>query len=394
MRYLANYKFARMTDSDEAGASAKPTPQSEEEGLGDDGQKHRIEYAKSFASHPKAKYWSEQNDISPRDVALHSHKKMKFNCPECKHTFEAPISKIAIGRWCPFCGKSTRKLCDSNECKHCFNHSFASHPKAKYWSEQNTISPREVALQCNKKFVFGCPTCKHTFETSIDKVVIGKWCPYCCKITKKLCDNNECKHCIARSFASHPKSKYLSTKNAKTAREVTLGSDDKYYFNCSKCKHNFEASPHHVTRKNNPTWCPYCKHKTELKLLKWLNRVCQHQIITQKIFDGLSKSRFDFYIEEFKLIIELDGPQHYKLTSNWQNPKLTQQADVVKMRWAFEHGITVIRLLQEDVWTDSRDWQSELQKELRLHKKTCVKMLHHADEYMNSPIIKSFMNAE
>ena len=34
---------------------------------------------KSFASHPKAKYWSDKNKLKPHQVALNSHKKYWFD---------------------------------------------------------------------------------------------------------------------------------------------------------------------------------------------------------------------------------------------------------------------------------------------------------------------------
>ena len=43
---------------------------------------------------------------------------------------------------------------------------------------------------------------------------------------------------------------------------------------------------------------------------------------TQKTFDGLlseknKKLKFDFYLNNFNILIEFDGPQHYKKTNEW-----------------------------------------------------------------------------
>jgi very-short-patch-repair endonuclease len=69
---------------------------------------------------------------------------------------------------------------------------------------------------------------------------------------------------------------------------------------------------------------------------------------------------FDFILEEQKIIIEQDGPQHFKQISNWQSPELTKINDIYKMKCANENGYSVIRLLQKDIWHDRYDWLQEL----------------------------------
>ena len=49
----------------------------------------------------------------------------------------------------------------------------------------------------------------------------------------------------------------------------------------------------------------------------------------------------DFYIAEKKLVIELDGSQHYELPG--------KQADTVRDRYLREQGLTVLRYANSDV---------------------------------------------
>ena len=56
---------------------------------------------------------------------------------------------------------------------------------------------------------FDCDTCMHTFQAKIycvTRINLPSWCTYC--TNKKLCDNENCKICLDKSFLSHPKSKY------------------------------------------------------------------------------------------------------------------------------------------------------------------------------------------
>src|SRR5437868_10450226 len=115
---------------------------------------------KSFAMSPRAKCWSNKNELSPRDVFISTAKKFLFVCDECSHEFVTSPNNLSRDRWCPYCG--CRSLCDDEECLTCFDKSFASIDKAKYWSPQNTQSPRQTFAYSYKKYAFDC-NCGHTF---------------------------------------------------------------------------------------------------------------------------------------------------------------------------------------------------------------------------------------
>ena len=55
---------------------------------------------------------------------------------------------------------------------------FDTHPKAKYWSNCNSLQPSDVTLYSHKKFWFDCE-CGHKFETALNCLNKGSWCPYC-----------------------------------------------------------------------------------------------------------------------------------------------------------------------------------------------------------------------
>jgi len=69
---------------------------------------------------------------------------------------------------------------------------------------------------------------------------------------------------------------------------------------------------------------------------------------------------FDFCIPEHKIIIELDGVQHFQQVRNWSSPQEQFENDKYKEECANENGYSIIRLLQEDVFNDSYDWVKEL----------------------------------
>ena len=80
-------------------------------------------------------------------------------------------------------------LCKNEDCNFCFEKSFASHEKSKYWSDKNELKTRDVFKGSRNKYLFYCNKCNHDFESALFNVSKGKWCPYCVnKTEQKLYD--------------------------------------------------------------------------------------------------------------------------------------------------------------------------------------------------------------
>ena len=330
-------------------------------------------HEKSFASHPNSIYWSNKNIdaegkfIRPRSIPKCSNKVFIFDCT-CGHEIEKPLNDINTGSWCPYCCNPRQKLCENDECKNCFDNSFASHAKSVYWSYKNIdadgkfISPRQVSKKTDTfKCILFCDKCNHEFErlpynVQDDSTMIH--CIYCVVPTKMLCNTNECKFCFERSFASHDKSAFYSNENELSARQLIKGSNNKVKFKCAK-GHDFIAALSHIT---NGTWCPYCVNKTETKLydqlLPHFNNL-KHQFKVEWC-KNKKYLPFDFVLEEFKIIIELDGAQHFVQVSSWSTPEEQFTNDKYKETRANDNGYSTIRILQADVYYDTYDWLSEL----------------------------------
>jgi very-short-patch-repair endonuclease len=74
---------------------------------------------------------------------------------------------------------------------------------------------------------------------------------------------------------------------------------------------------------------------------------------------------FDFYLKEYKIIIELDGGQHFKQVSDWKSPEIQRKNDIYKMNCANSNGYSVIRILQEDVQKNKYDWIKEIKSNIK-----------------------------
>ena len=318
-----------------------------------------IPFEKSFESHPRSKNWSKKNEKKPRDVFKGSDKKYLFDCDKCFHEFESSLNNITSNHWCGFCSNPPKKLCDNENCEMCLNKSFASHLKKDFWSSKNgNIRPRDVFKCDHSKYLFDCDQCGHEFEITLNHITNGQWCGYCSNPPNKLCNDENCETCFNKSFASHPKKDFWSDKNVKKPINVFKSSASKCLFVCEN-GHEFKSRLADISKG---VWCPFCKKKTETKLYELIISFYP-SIITQFKQDWCKKINhlpFDFCIPEPKIIIELDGRQHFIQIWNWQSPEISFENDKYKEKCANENGYSTIRIIQEDVLYDKYDWCKEL----------------------------------
>lgn len=310
-------------------------------------------FEKSFASSEKLKFWSNKNIESPRQVFKCSNKKFWFNCSKCSHEFEMSLNHVKEKKWCSYCGK--QKLCEDDNCDTCFKKSFACSEKSKYWSDKNEENPRQLFKNSGKSFWFDCNKCLHTFNMTLHNITNhGNWCDFCGN--KRLCEDTNCDICYNKSFSPNEKSKYWSDKNKQNPRQVFKSCNEKFWFNCDVCPHEFYTRLYSIT--NGKSWCPACKFKTETLVKDWLiSAFGVDDIETQfKINECINERKlpFDFLVKSLKIILELDGLQHFQIVKMWKNcPIKSLKRDIFKMECAEKAGYKMIRIYQQDVWKNS-----------------------------------------
>ena len=339
-------------------------------------------------------YNIKKNKINPRFLSMNSHTKCWFDCDVCDHPFETTIKYITCKKpnWCPYCAIPSKKKCKNKECLFCYNKSFISYKgktkngklKIDCWNDKmnNDIQKKNIIKHCNKKFWFTCDICNHNLNISIVNIVLNNiWCSYCS--AKKICCDKDCTHCYNKSFASY---KGITTKgklkidcliNEINLRDIAKHSGKKYYFNCDICDNNFEKRIIKITSNNS--WCPYCKNKTEGKFKYWFETKYSEYILKYqakynwcKNIDTNKHLFFDFVIEDLKLIIEIDGEQHFRQVSNWSTPDERFEFDKYKMEEAMRNDYSIVRILQEDIYYDKNEWEIKFDKILKKYEKPTV----------------------
>jgi len=191
------------------------------------------------------------------------------------------------------------------------------------------------------------------FEQTPQKHLSGCGCKCCGIVTMKIKQKTDVDDFIKNANIIHnDKYEYLKMNyiNARTKIVITC-----------KIHGDFEQQPDSHLRGCG---CPYCVNKTEFILYEYLQNLYE---ITKQFKKDWCKNNdtnkylpFDFCIEELKIILELDGRQHFEQVMNWKTPEEQFENDKYKEKCANENGYSIIRLLQEDVFNDKYDWKTEL----------------------------------
>jgi len=148
-----------------------------------------------------------------------------------------------------------------------------------------------------------------------------------------------------------------------------INSDTPIFIKCNT--HGlFAQMPYNHLRTNRLCGCPLCYNKTEGKLYGILNPLypeIQYGLRADWCRNAANNTLpFDFAINQHKIIIELDGRQHFQQVRNWGSFEETQQNDKYKMQCANNNGYSVIRLLQEDVLYDRINYLDAIQQAIQI----------------------------
>lgn len=123
---------------------------------------------------------------------------------------------------------------------------------------------------------------------------------------------------------------------------------------CSCGNQNFIYVDSHSLRRGNTLSCGCLKSKGELKLLQILNQLnisyeYQKTFSDCKIID--KKLSFDFYLPDYKTILEYDGKQHFEPIQGFGGEaryKEQQKRDNFKNDWCAINNIKIIRIPYTD----------------------------------------------
>ena len=307
---------------------------------------------------------TKNGDRGPDQYSYGSEKKAWWLCPNtcsegCPHEWEADISKRILrgaDAGCPYCASNHRRTCIHTSIVHTHPHLAAQwHP-----TKNGELKPETLTHGSCVKVWWLCPNtcdygCKHEWEARVsDRLSRDTGCPQCCGFLHKLCIHQSISY-------THPEiiEEWHPTKNGDLTPDLfSYGSEKRIWWQCKKHVTHVWRTSINNRCSNGTTECPQCMNKTEEKLFNYVSERYT-DVVRQFTLESCKRIyllRFDICITKRKIIIEMDGQQHFRQISNWLHPEETLRRDVYKMRQAEREGYKVIRVCQEDIYKATDDW--------------------------------------
>lgn len=212
-----------------------------------------------------------------------------------------------------------------------------------------------------------------------------------------MCDAGLCNRLnVFGAFHRHESRLSLPTREefdqaVEAVQDATSSNTAKLNLRCNVCdQYTVSTTIGHLRCGGG---CVHCRCKTELKLLRWLEKcfppspgvVITPQYRGPKTMVGpRGQTHFDFHLTfpgGFEVIIELDGAQHFWVHRDYYTDAGCER-DLSKEKWAVERGLCVVRVLQEDVWHDRLDWQGWLVRSIEAARPRVL--VPDAPEYRSS----------
>ena len=296
-----------------------------------------------------------------------SHEMINWKCPDAKcdhHRYPMLIySRTSINdpKKCPYC--SNRKVC---ECQS-FATLFPNLLEEIDW-DLMTENPKTIAPGSPRKLPWKCPkkTCGHHkwwAKLSSRTGKKHKGCPYC----------RGTKTCPCDSFATL--SPHLLVEidwELMTEDPFTIPPSSRKMlpWKCSEptCQHKWFAV---IADRTKGSGCSQCNNSNmEIRCARHLTSIGESFIPQHKFEDcrHIRALSFDYFLDRRNIAIELDGLQHFRMTSFFSSiakPEefaLIQHRDAVKNDYCRAKGIHLLRI----AWSKRNNIPTHIDEFLRL----------------------------
>lgn len=304
----------------------------------------------------------ELNELTPDKVSHQTHKKYYF---KCNNHYNHPSELKRLDNIVHQPHSVDCKICQS------LGWYMEQNNLLSYWDyDKNEIDPYDINAQANKKVWIKClKNYKHpSYEIGCNHFYEGNRCPYCAG--KKVI--------LEESIKSvNPNVNMIwSDKNTKRPEEYTSYSNKLVWWKCENGIHEDFCRSIAVMNIQN-FHCPMCSNENkssylQMKVdtyLKELGYTANHEIDCTLLPKSLITGRnlpYDNEIPELKLIIEVNGLQHYNPDScSWykhgakrDNISLEeyiqkrQYYDDYKQEYALKHGYSFLII---PYWAEKND---------------------------------------
>ena len=266
---------------------------------------------------------------------------------ECSLGHKTTITGTSFANKKVLCKNNYKFLCTTCKKDHDNNIMFNKYSEEVVKNGHVLITLNSDTRKCSYK-CGNCGEIKYTYIQNIRKESNSIYCSSCIQISNKL--NIEDVNLILNNF-DYKCIEYENNKKLKV-----------------QCDKNHLITSLSLFDYKRGRRCPFCFNKTEEKVFKFLNEFynVKYQFTPDWCINPKTGRclRYDFLLNDYKIIIELDGVQHFEQVMNWEPPDTTRNTDVFKMNKAVENSHHLIRLFQKDIWYDKYDWKTYLKSKI------------------------------
>jgi hypothetical protein len=224
--------------------------------------------------------------VSYRDIKM-KISKMVITCNKCNENYTTSLKYYNKNIRCNLCNKYNKKTVDDVK---------------KLISDGGDTLLSTKHKSCMSKINVLCHECDEVFKTTYNCYKSGNRCPKCS--LKRMAMN-----------ASHTQ-EYVEEfikSCGDTLDDKYINMSEKINIICGACNEQF--STRFSSYKSSGVRCP-CKNRSkgERLIREFLNK-SHIRYTEQKTFKGCKNKlllRFDFYLKDYKLLIEFDGTVHFK----------------------------------------------------------------------------------
>ena len=317
---------------------------------------------------------NELNKFTTEDICCYTHDKYYFKCPRGIHKSELKqISNFTSGEEgvinCRQCNSFAQFLIDS----------YGEYALDLYWDYEkninkqgNKINPWQVAKNTNKKVWIKCQEKDYheSYLLNYANFVKGDRCPYCSSNKVHPLDS------VGKLLEDENLLEIWSEKNKKSPYEYAPKSNKKVWWKCVEGKHKdyFRS----INNSNKYSFrCPECMQEKDESFLQRKVRLylesLDYTILHEHNCTIIPKNPktnhllpFDneIIINNKKLIIEVNGIQHYKICS-WHkssakiyNVKAEYELHMIQVRDRYKKFISYTQdynYIAIPYWTDDKE---------------------------------------
>ncbi len=284
--------------------------------------------------------WNYQKNIGidPKDVLLSSGKKIWWRCNK-GHEWQAVVYSRAQGRECPYCG-GKRLLTGINDFETwCIANNRQDILLSYDYS--NNPPPSEVRKGTHEKMHWICNECGEPYMRSPHDINTdsSNGCPKCHRkiIAKKRHEAAVLKNNFGDQYPEIAK-EWDYEKNSCTPNEVSAGSNEQFYWLCSKCGTSYKTT---IRNRIIGTQCPRCSLASHTSFPEQ----CLYYYISQYYQDSISSDKhigmeLDVYIPSLNIGLEYDGVI-------WHKGKKKAKLDEEKEALCKEFAVKLIRVREK-----------------------------------------------